>query len=127
MVSSSFDEQSRGKAIGTWAGFTTITTALGPVLGGWLIEHASWHWIFFINIPLAAVVLVISFRHVPEFRSSHPEHIDWVGASIATLGLVGLVYGFLESAILGWTNPRVIGGLTIALDCCCSLYSSRRP
>lgn len=115
MVSSSFDEQSRGKAIGTWAGFTTITTALGPVLGGWLIEHASWHWIFFINIPLAAVVLVISFRHVPEFRSSHPEHIDWVGASIATLGLVGLVYGFLESAILGWTNPRVIGSLTIGL------------
>jgi MFS family permease len=53
IISASFDEGSRGKAIGTWAGFTTITTAFGPVLGGWLIEHASWHWIFFINIPLA--------------------------------------------------------------------------
>ena len=60
IISSSFDEESRGKAIGTWAGFTTITTAFGPVLGGWLIEHATWHWIFFINIPLAAVVFLIS-------------------------------------------------------------------
>src|SRR5215470_6846645 len=57
IISSSFDEKSRGQAIGTWAGFTTITTALGPVLGGWLIEHASWHWVFLINLPIAAVVL----------------------------------------------------------------------
>ena len=70
IISSSFDEESRGKAIGTWAGFTTITTALGPVLGGWLIEHVSWHWIFFINVPLAALALVISSWHVPESRSS---------------------------------------------------------
>src|SRR5499425_3527939 len=57
IISSSFDPEYRGKAIGTWAGFTTITTAVGPVLGGWLIEHASWHWIFFINIPVAALVV----------------------------------------------------------------------
>jgi len=111
IISSSFDEKSRGKAIGTWAGFTTITTAFGPVLGGWLVEHASWHWIFFLNIPLAALVLVISFWHVPESRSSHPGSVDWLGASIATFGLAGLVYGFLESAILGWTHPRVVGTL----------------
>ena len=108
IISSSFDEKSRGKAIGTWAGFTTITTAFGPVLGGWLVEHASWHWIFFLNIPLAALVLVISFWHVPESRSSHPGSVDWLGASIATFGLAGLVYGFLESAILGWMHPRVV-------------------
>src|SRR5215471_10222697 len=109
IISSFFDEKSRGKAIGTWAGFTTITTAFGPVLGGWLIEHASWHWIFFPNIPLAGLVLIISLWHVPESRNSDPGRIDWLGASIATFGLAGLVYGFLESAILGWTNPRVIG------------------
>ena len=109
IISSSFDEKSRGKAIGTWAGFTTITTAFGPVLGGWLIEHASWHWIFFLNIPLAALVLIISFWHVPESRSSDPGSVDWLGASMATFGLAGLVYGFLESAILGWTNLRVVG------------------
>src|ERR1700757_1360081 len=75
IISSSFDEQSRGKAIGTWAGFTTITTALGPVLGGWLVEHASWHWAFFINLPLAALVLVISFWRVPESRNPKSEGI----------------------------------------------------
>jgi EmrB/QacA subfamily drug resistance transporter len=111
IISSSFDEKSRGKAIGTWAGFTTITTALGPVLGGWLIEHASWHWIFFLNIPLAALVLLISLWHVPESRNSDRGAADCLGASIATLGLAGLVYSFLESAILGWTHPRVIGSL----------------
>ena len=115
IISSSFDVESRGKAIGTWAGFTTITTAFGPVLGGWLIEHASWHWIFFLNIPLAALVLIISFRHVSESRSPDPGSVDWLGASLATCGLAGLVYGFLESSILGWTQPRVIGTLLLGL------------
>jgi len=116
IISSSFDDKSRGKAIGTWAGFTTITTAFGPVLGGWLIEHASWHWIFFLNIPLAALVLIISFWHVPESRSSDPGSVDWLGASIATFGLAGLVYGFLESAILGWTHPGVIATLIFGVS-----------
>lgn len=113
IISASFDEKSRGKAIGTWAGFTTITTALGPVLGGWLVEHASWHWVFFINIPIAALVLLITFWRVPESRSSHPGKVDWLGASVVTLGLAGLVYGFLESPILGWRHPRVVGSLIV--------------
>ena len=108
IISSSFDEKSRGQAIGTWAGFTTITTALGPVLGGWLIEHLSWHWIFLINIPIAALVLGISLWRVPESRSPRAGSVDWLGASIATLGLAALVYGFLRSSILGWAHPEVI-------------------
>ncbi|MFY9911960.1 MAG: MFS transporter [Candidatus Sulfotelmatobacter sp.] len=111
IISSSFDEQSRGKAIGTWAGFTTITTALGPILGGWLIEHASWHWVFFINVPLAVIVLAISVLYMPESRSSAAETVDWLGASVVTASLAALVYGFLESPILGWRNPRVSGTL----------------
>jgi len=111
IISSAFDEKSRGKAIGTWAGFTTITTALGPVLGGWLIEHASWHWVFFINLPLAALVLVISVWRVPESRSSDTRSIDWLGAAIATLGLAALVYGFLESPVHGWNHLRVTGSV----------------
>jgi EmrB/QacA subfamily drug resistance transporter len=113
IISASFDEKSRGKAIGTWAGFTTITTALGPVLGGWLVEHASWHWVFFINVPLAALVLVISLRHVPESRSPDAGRIDWLGAAMVTLALAALTYGFLESPALGWTHPLVIGSLLI--------------
>jgi EmrB/QacA subfamily drug resistance transporter len=121
IISSAFDENSRGKAIGTWAGFTTITTAFGPVLGGWLVEHVSWHWIFFLNIPLAALVLIIAFRHVPESRSSAPESVDWTGASIATLGLGALIYGFLESSILGWAHPRVVGTLILGV-CLLTLF-----
>ena len=113
IISSSFDEKSRGKAIGTWAGFTTITTAFGPVLGGWLIEHVSWHWVFFINVPLAALVLVISLWHLPESRSSETRSVDWPGAATVTVGLAALVYGFLESAVLGWTHARVIGSLLV--------------
>lgn len=111
IISSSFDEASRGKAIGTWAGFTTITTALGPILGGWLIEHVSWHWVFFINLPLAAVVLVISVLHMPESRNPNAGSVDWLGAAVVTAGLAALVYGFLESAVFGWKNPRVLGTL----------------
>lgn len=109
IISSSFDEASRGKAIGTWAGFTTVTTALGPILGGWLIENVSWHWVFFINLPLAALVLVISFLHLPESRNPSAGSVDWLGAAVVTAALAALVYGFLESAVLGWRNPRVIG------------------
>ena len=101
IISSAFDEKSRGQAIGTWSGFTAITTALGPVLGGWLIEHASWHWVFFINVPMAALVLAISLWHVPESRNSDSQPVDWLGASIITVGLAALVYGFLESVTLG--------------------------
>src|SRR5437868_13457468 len=68
IISASFDEKSRGHAIGTWSGFTAITTAVGPVLCGWLVEHASWRWVFFINLPFAAAVIAISLWRVPECR-----------------------------------------------------------
>jgi EmrB/QacA subfamily drug resistance transporter len=111
IISASFDENSRGRAIGTWSGFTAITTALGPVLGGWLIEHASWRWAFFLNIPLAAAVVILSLRHIPESRSSSPGRLDWMGAVLATASLGGVVTGLLESSKLGWRNPVVIASL----------------
>jgi EmrB/QacA subfamily drug resistance transporter len=111
LISASFDEQSRGRAIGTWSGFTAITTALGPVLGGWLIEHGSWRWAFFLNLPIACAVLAISLWRVPESRASRFQQIDWLGALLATLGLGGLVTAFLESAKLGWGNPLVFGSM----------------
>jgi len=117
IISASFDAKSRGQAIGTWSGFTAITAALGPVLGGWLIEHASWHWIFFINVPLATAVILISLRHIPESRSATARSIDWPGALLATVSLAGLVYGFIESAALGWSNRLVIGSLVVGFAC----------
>jgi EmrB/QacA subfamily drug resistance transporter len=120
IISTSFDEKSRGRAIGTWSGFTAITTALGPVLGGWLVEHASWRWVFFINLPLAAAVLAISLRYVPESRSAAKGRIDWIGSLAVTLGLAGLVIAFIESVNFGWQNSLV---LTCLIAGCAFLIS----
>jgi EmrB/QacA subfamily drug resistance transporter len=111
IISASFDEDSRGQAIGTWSGFTAITSAFGPVLGGWLIQYASWRWAFLLNIPLAVAVVAISLRYVPESRRSGATQVDWVGALLATTGLAGIVTAFLESARLGWSHPLVLGGV----------------
>ena len=111
LISASFDQQERGRAIGTWSGSTAITTAIGPVLGGWLIQHLSWRWAFFLNLPLVGAVIVISLWRVPESRSREQGHIDWWGALVATLCLTGLVFGLIESATLGWRHPLVVGSL----------------
>jgi EmrB/QacA subfamily drug resistance transporter len=113
IISTSFDEKSRGQAIGIWSGFTAITTAVGPVLGGWLVQHASWRWAFFINLPIAASVIVISLWQIPENLRVTAARIDWIGALLAIVGLGGLVYGLLESVNLGWTNPLVLGSLIL--------------
>ncbi len=117
IISASFDETSRGQAIGTWSGFTAITAAIGPVLGGWLVEHASWRWAFFINVPLAAAVISISLWRIPESRSATGARVDWFGAVVVTLGLGGLVSGFIESVSLGWRHPLVFGSLIVGSGC----------
>lgn len=117
IISTSFNEKSRGQAIGTWSGFTAITTAVGPVIGGWLVEHASWRWAFFINVPLAVAVIAISVWRIPENRSASTTRVDWVGALFASLGLSGLVYGFIESTNRGWGHPLVFGSLIIGFGC----------
>ena len=122
LISASFDEKQRGRAIGTWSGFTAITTALGPVLGGWLIQHSSWRWAFFINLPFAAAVIAISLKHVPESRSMAAKRVDWLGSAIVTVGLGGLVYGLIESARLGWRDPLVFGPLVVGVACLIALF-----
>jgi len=114
IISASFDEHERGRAIGTWSGFTAITTAVGPVLGGWLIEHASWRWVFFINLPVAAIVLILTIRHVPESRNPQSGvKPDWPGAAMATIGLGGVIYALVESSRRTWDNAEVIGSLLL--------------
>ncbi len=115
IIGATFDDQTRGRAIGTWSGFTAITTALGPVLGGWLVEHASWRWVFFINVPLALAVLWISLKHIPETRNPGAKGVDWLGTLLAIVALGGLIYGFIESSRLGWRHPFVIGSLALGL------------
>ena len=117
IIGTSFDEKSRGQAIGTWSGFTAITAAIGPVLGGWLVEHASWRWAFFINLPPAAAVIAISLWRIPESRNDTVARVDWLGATIVTLGLGGLVSGFIESVTRGWRHPLVFGSLMVGFGC----------
>jgi EmrB/QacA subfamily drug resistance transporter len=117
IISTSFNQKSRGQAIGTWSGFTAITSAAGPVLGGWLVEYASWRWVFFINLPLAAVVIAISLWHIPESRNPAGGHVDWLGAIVVTVGLGGLVTGLIESVNLGWRDPLVLASLSAGVGC----------
>jgi EmrB/QacA subfamily drug resistance transporter len=116
LISSSFSEKERGRAIGTWSGFSAITTAIGPVLGGWLVEHWSWRAAFFLNLPFAVAVLVISLWKVPESREKKQNGpLDWPGAALATIGLGGVIFGLIESPRRGFSNPFVlltlIGGI----------------
>src|SRR5207244_3667091 len=121
IISASFEEERRGRAIGTWSGFTAITAGVGPVIGGWLIEHVSWRIVFFINVPLALIVLLISLLHVPESRDDDANRsLDWWGTALATLGLGMLVYGLIESSRLGFGHPLVLvtlfgGALSLAV------------
>jgi EmrB/QacA subfamily drug resistance transporter len=112
IISATFNEKERGRAIGTWSGATAITTALGPLLGGWLIEHVSWRAVFFLNVPLALAVIVVVFLFVPESRDEEDAgKIDLVGAALATLSLGGVVFGLIESSRLGFRNLIVIAAL----------------
>jgi EmrB/QacA subfamily drug resistance transporter len=111
IISNSFSEQERGRAIGIWSGFSAITTGIGPVFGGWLIEHVSWRAVFFINLPLAVFVIILSLRHVAENVERESTGIDWLGAVLAALGLGALVYGLIESSQVGFTNGSVVMAL----------------
>jgi EmrB/QacA subfamily drug resistance transporter len=115
IISASFDEERRGRAIGTWSGFSGITAAIGPVLGGYLVDNVSWRAAFLINVPLAIVVLWIVFRYVPESRDPDARKLDIPGAVLATLGLGGVVYGLIESQNSGFTHPRVLASLALGV------------
>lgn len=118
LISASFSEKERGKAIGTWSGFSAMTTAIGPVLGGWLVEHVSWRAVFFLNIPLALAVVVISVWRVPESREEgQTGSLDWFGAALATVGLGAVVYGLIESPRVGFSNPVVVAALIGGVVC----------
>ncbi|HEY2374880.1 MAG TPA: MFS transporter [Gemmatimonadaceae bacterium] len=116
IITATFDGEERGRAIGTWSGFSAITTAIGPVAGGWLVEHASWRAAFFINIPFALVVVVLSIRYVEETRdATRAGALDWLGATLTVLALGGMVFGLLQSQSLGWTHPLVAGSVAAGL------------
>jgi EmrB/QacA subfamily drug resistance transporter len=121
ILQASFAQQDRSAAIGAWSGLGGVATAIGPFLGGWLISAVSWRLIFFINLPVAALVVVISSRHVPETRSPGPTpKLDVRGAVTISGALAGITYGLIGASSYGWASvpvlvPLGVGALLLGL------------
>jgi EmrB/QacA subfamily drug resistance transporter len=114
IIGAAFSDEERGRAIGTWSGFTAITSAAGPVLGGWLVQHASWRWVFFINVPIALGVLALIWLHVPESRDEEDSGgVDWLGASLAAIGLGSTTFGLLTASASSLSSPGVAEALAL--------------
>jgi EmrB/QacA subfamily drug resistance transporter len=114
ILSASFVDAARGRAIGVWSGYTALTSALGPVIGGLVIDHLSWRYAFLINVPFGVIVVAIALRRLPESRGAGATGpLDWRGAGLATLGLGSGVFGLIESQSRGWTDP-VAGAALLA-------------
>ncbi|HEX4126332.1 MAG TPA: DHA2 family efflux MFS transporter permease subunit [Acidimicrobiales bacterium] len=115
ILQTSFRPDDRARAIGAWSGLSGVAAAAGPLVGGYLLAIGSWRWIFFINLPIAAAVLVITARHVPESRDPTASgRVDTVGAALAVVFLAGLTYGLIEAPTLGWSSPAVVACLVVA-------------
>ncbi|HSI55877.1 MAG: MFS transporter [Ramlibacter sp.] len=111
LISATFPEQERGQAIGTWSAFSGIAAAIGPVVGGFLVDHYSWTWAFLINVPIGAALLLVCMTRVPESKAEPHEQppLDVAGAVSATVGLAGVVFALIEAPVRGWSDALVIG------------------
>ena len=143
ILEASFRPSDRGRAIGAWSGLSGVAGAIGPFVGGWLVDAASWRWIFLINLPLAAVVVAVTVRHVPETADPEASHtIDYAGAVLIGLGLGGVTWALIAAGDDGWGDPVVWGSAArrrrragpvrrrssgAAGRRCCRRRSSRRP
>jgi EmrB/QacA subfamily drug resistance transporter len=116
IIGATFDEAERGKAIGTWAGFSAIAGAVGPLLGGWIVDHFTWRWIFLINPALALPAIWIALDKVPESRDTQAKGgLDWRGSLLALVSLGSLAFGLMSAPVFGWSSPAVVGPLLIGL------------
>jgi EmrB/QacA subfamily drug resistance transporter len=116
LLSAGFPQEERGRAIGTWSAFSGITAAIGPVVGGFLVDHLSWRWAFVLNVPIGLVLLAICLRKVPESRGEAAAGpVDMAGAASATLGLAGVVFALIEAPARGWGSPAVLAAAAIGV------------
>ena len=112
MITATFSGSERGAAIGTWTAWSGISTVIGPLFGGFLLNVTTWRIIFVLNVPLALVTLALVMREMPRQRSGKPGvRVDLVGAALCATGLAGIVAGFIEQPRLGWSSPAVAGGI----------------
>jgi EmrB/QacA subfamily drug resistance transporter len=114
LIDSMFPAHERPKAIAVWAAVSGVAIAAGPLLGGWLLEHAWWGSIFLVNVPVAAVAIIAALMLVPNTRDPHAAKVDYVGASLSVSGLLVLVWGIIEGAEYGWTDGRILTAFVLA-------------
>lgn len=116
IIEASYAPQDRAAAIGAWSGLGGVMTALGPFVGGWLVQAASWRWIFIVNVPFAIAVVIIGLRHIPETRNeTAPRGLDYLGALLTSAGLGALVYGLTAGGESGWAEPAVLVTLAVGI------------
>jgi len=114
ILEAAFVPADRARVIGAWSGLTGVASAVGPFLGGWLVQAASWRLIFAINLPIAAAVVIIARRHVPESRDGDAAgRVDLPGGALVTVGLTGLTYGLIQGPAAGWSSLPVLAALTL--------------
>ena len=109
-----FPADERAKAIGAWAAVAGLGIALGPIAGGWLVDHADWHWVFLVNVPIAVLALAAGRVLVPESRDPKPDRVDLPGAALSTLGLTALLWAVIEAPDRGWTDGPILGAFAAA-------------
>jgi EmrB/QacA subfamily drug resistance transporter len=116
IITDLYEQEQRGKAIGTWSGFTALATAAGPLLGGILVDQFSWRYIFLISVPLAVAALVILYWRVPESKAADKSgQPDWKGALLATFGLGMICYSLIEASEFGVFNPVFISSMVAGI------------
>jgi EmrB/QacA subfamily drug resistance transporter len=116
ILQTSFRHSDRGKAVGAWSGLTSVAAAIGPFVGGTLVDHGSWRLIFLINLPLALITVLVAMRHVPDTRDeTSTGKLDIGGAALATIGLAGLTLGLISAGDRGFGDPAVLTSLVIGL------------
>ncbi len=111
IINACFEEGERGRAIGMWAGISGGIAALGPLLGGWLVERFSWPAVFWMTLPVVAVALIVTLLYIPENRDMEKSRLDWWGTLFIFLALFGIAYGLISGPIYGWATPAVMAGL----------------
>ncbi len=114
IIAASFAARERGMAIGIWAGVSALALAIGPLVGGLLTEHLSWHWIFFINVPVGVLAVAASYLFIAESKDETHTSLDLPGLGTSALGLFALTYGLIEANTYGWSSARIVGSFVIA-------------
>lgn len=114
LIDASITSEDRGRAVGAWAGLAGVSSAVGPFVGGWLVDASSWRWVFLINLPIAVAAVAVTTRFVPESHRDDGGRLDLIGAALVTVGLAGVVFALIEVPAHGWSTlsatAAVVGG-----------------